>query len=564
MTTLACLAAAGIPATASAGGFDLPDNGARAVGRGGSYVVGVSDATAIYYNPGALSKQRGTQFLYNHNLVFHDVRFQRAPLSDAWGDDAGTSFPEAKNGENLFPLGLFAAASSDFGLENWQFGLGVFGPPAVGKHDYPAYGPQSFMLTKMNVLMAFYSATISWKYKDWFGIGVTGQYADLLSMEYGLVTDGTLLNTLSPVPDDTTQQLTTTLNLKDRTSGTAIVGLWGRPHRRVELALAARVIPVFFNATGSVEVDKETLVTGDVTVELPLVLPAKVRGGVRYIHPDPKNPEADLFDIELGAYWENWSVLEALQPELTGQISGQDLGTLDIRKEWRDTVSLRLGGDFNVLPAFSGKSGAKHPVSLTLRAGASYESAAANTNYSHLDFPSFARAGVSGGASLGWHGVYLTLGYMHVFQEKREVTEEFGKQFQERPLRPCPDLCDGFSGVPANAGTFTSRFDILSLGFDIKFRELLGDRRKRKKGGDEGQPPPPPPEADEADEADHEPAASPDSMASDADADTDVSGESDGSDIDTDTDTDTDAGTEGLSAGPVHAALHFGLGLTAG
>ena len=60
---LAMLATLGTAGTAYAGGFDLPDNGARAVGRGGSYVVGVSDPTAIYYNPGALSKQRGTQFL---------------------------------------------------------------------------------------------------------------------------------------------------------------------------------------------------------------------------------------------------------------------------------------------------------------------------------------------------------------------------------------------------------------------------------------------------------------------------------------------------------------------
>ena len=153
LPTLAMLGVLATPDTAHAGGFDLPDNGARAVGRGGSYVVGVSDPTAIYYNPGALSKQRGTQFLYNHNLTFHDTRFQRSPLSDVWGDDAGTEFPEARNDEKVFPLGLFAALTSDFGLENWQFGLGVFGPPAIGKHAYPSYGPQSFMVTNMDVLV---------------------------------------------------------------------------------------------------------------------------------------------------------------------------------------------------------------------------------------------------------------------------------------------------------------------------------------------------------------------------------------------------------------------------
>ena len=475
----------GLPSAAHAGGFDIPDNGARAVGRGGSYVVGVSDPTAMYYNPAALSKQRGTQLLYNHNLFFHDTRFQRAPLSDVWGDDAGTEFPEAKNAETLFPLGVFLAATSDFGLENWQFGLGIYGPPAIGKHTYPSYGPQSFMLTEMEILLAFYSASISWKYKDYFGIGVTGSYVDMISMKYGLVTDGTLGQDLSPVPDMASEQLTATLNLKDRTSGTAVIGLWGRPHRRVELALAARVVPIFLNPKGTVEVDKETLVTDEVTVDLPLTLPAKVRGGIRYIHPDPKSPDNDLFDIELGAYWENWSVLESLSPRLNGQISAQDLGTLELRKEWKDTLSIRLGGDFNVLPALA-ESTAAHPVSLTVRTGGFYESGAANDNYSNLDFPSYDRAGVGGGMSVGWRGVYLTVGYMHIFQEKREVTEAFAKQFQQRPIRPCPDRCNGLSGVPANAGTFTSRFDLLSLGLDFRFRELLGDRRKK-----DNNPPPP-------------------------------------------------------------------------
>jgi len=479
---LAGLATIAAPGGAQAGGFDIPDNGARAVGRGASYVVGVNDPTAMYYNPAALSKQRGTQIAYNQNITFHDTRFQRETLSDAWGADAGTTFEEARDKEKAFPLGIFAAVTSDFGLENWTFGAGVFGPPAVGKHEYPAYGPQSFQLTTMDVLLVFYSASAAWKYKDWFGIGVTGQYVDLIKMEYGLVADGTTApNAPSPVPSGDSTQLTTTLSLKDRTGGTAIVGLWARPHRRVELALASRVVPIRMKPKGTISVDKPTLVTEDVTVDLEFTLPVKVRGGLRYIHPDPNSPEDDLFDIELGAYWENWSTYDALEPKLDGQISGQDLEDLNIRKEWKDTLSLRLGGDFNVLPAFGGGRDKPHPVSLAVRAGGFYESGAVNTNFSHLDFPSFDRYGVGGGFSLGWHGVYATVGYSHIFQADQVVTETFAKQFQERPLRPCPDLCMGYSGAPANAGTFTSRFDILSFGVDIRFRELLSGRKKGKR-----------------------------------------------------------------------------------
>ena len=103
-----------------------------------------------------------------------------------------------------------------------------------------------------------------------------------------------------------------------------------------------------------------------------------------------------------------------------------------------------------------------------------WESAAAPTNYTHLDFPSFQRFGV--GAGLTWdvsRRVSLTASYMHVFQEDRDISEDFAKQYQERPLRPCPADCGGSEGVPANAGHFESHFDTLSLGLDIQFGQLL-------------------------------------------------------------------------------------------
>lgn len=478
--SMSCLLA---PSLARAGGFEFPDVGSRAVGRGGAFAVGASDLTALHYNPGALAKQRGTTILYNHNLVFHNTSFQRAALSSAWGDDAGTTFPEVRDARKLFGLGPFFAVGSDFGLENWTFAAGVYGPSAVGRHDFPEYGPQSFMLTDMNILLAYYSVAAAWKLRDVFGIGATLQYVDLISMKYGLVTDSTATpdGALDPVPVPPAQgstQLVTELDLKDRFSGTAIIGLWYRPHPRVEVAVASRVVPVFLKAKGGLETDQPTIVSDEVHVELPMTLPALVRGGVRYIH---AVKDREWFDLELSAQWENWSVVDAFDLKIDGEISGLPIQDISIAKNWKDTVSVRLGGDVNVLPPY-----------LTVRAGGFWESPAMRKNYSHIDFPSFMRGGIGAGLSGGYKGIYLTVGYMHIFQETREVSELGGKQFQQRPLRPCPDDCAGASGVPANAGTFTSRYDLLSLGLEVRFRELLGDRRGRRKKKGEAAPPPSP------------------------------------------------------------------------
>jgi hypothetical protein len=46
------------------------------------------------------------------------------------------------------------------------------------------------------------------------------------------------------------------------------------------------------------------------------------------------------------------------------------------------------------------------------------------------------------------------------------------------------------SGVPANAGRFQSSFDILTLGLDIQFRELLGHRAGRRRAPATPEPEP--------------------------------------------------------------------------
>jgi long-subunit fatty acid transport protein len=459
------------PGTATAGGFEIPDTGARAAGRGGAFTVGASDLTALHYNPGALAKFRGTTFLYNHNLIFHNTRFERAPLSDAWGDDAGTQFPEVSNGQRVFPLGVFAVLATDFGLENWTFAAGLHGPNAVGKHDYPAYGPQSFMLTNMDIVMAFYTVGAAWKLRDVFGIGLTVQYVDMMRMRYGLVTSADAPGTpLDPVPNPESSQLVTELDLKDRANASAQLGLWYRPHRRVEIGAATRFVPVFMNPRGTVNVDKETLVSDEVRAEMPLTLPATARAGVRYIHPR-KNGDDDLFDLELNVFYENWSTIDAYVLSFEGRLNGQEIQDVHIPKNWRDTVSVRLGGDLNVIPGH-----------LTLRAGGFWESGAVPQNYSHLDFPSFNRGGIGTGVTGGARGVYLTVGFMQVFQEPRQVDELYGRVSQQRPIAPCPDRCNGLTGVPANAGTFRSQFQLLNLGLEFRFAELIGRRERRGHG----------------------------------------------------------------------------------
>lgn len=473
-----------MPGVADAGGFEVPDQGARAVGRGGAYAVGAADLTALHYNPGKLATLGGTRVLYSHNLLFHRTDFQRATLSDAWGADAGTEFDLAQDRNRVFPLGGFGVAASDFGLKNWMFALGAYGPSAIGRHDYAAYGPQSFMLTKMDVVVIYYSAAVAWQLPNKFGVGVTLQYVDMPRMNYALVVDSTPTATLDPVPDDASTQLITDLQMKDRVGFTALIGLWGRPHPRLEIGAGGRVVPVKMKPKGGVTTDKTTLLSDDVTAQMEFQLPVQLRGGLRYMHPMRKagpgeEDVGDRFDIEVDLFWENWSQIDAYRMDFEGTINGQPIADQLIPKNWRDTFSVRLGGDVNLLDGH-----------LTLRTGGYFETGASHPHFAHLDFPSFNRGGVGGGITGSIRGISLTVGYMHIFQQTQEATELSAKSFQVRPLAGCPDRCGGLSGVPANAGVFRSNMDILALSLDFHFNEMFPKLGKKRRSKQESPPTP--------------------------------------------------------------------------
>ena len=62
----------------SAAGFEMPDNGTRALARGGAFTALADDLTAIAHNPGALIKLRGSSVLLGNHVFFVHERFTRA------------------------------------------------------------------------------------------------------------------------------------------------------------------------------------------------------------------------------------------------------------------------------------------------------------------------------------------------------------------------------------------------------------------------------------------------------------------------------------------------------
>jgi long-subunit fatty acid transport protein len=457
------------PRPAAAGGFELPDHGARAVGRGAAFTVRADDLTAIAHNPGGLSRLRGAGLLYSHNALYAPLRFTRAPsaVPQPAGTSDGSPDPLAtvENETPLFALGGFFVAATDFGLEDWTFAAGVYGPNAVGGQRWPVTGGQRWMLVELDAIIVYYSLAAAYGRRDRWGVGVTLQLAHQPMTRMSLVVDGAIGGAQSPYASGT--DVLATISLAAPPAPTALVGAWWRPVPWLELGASGRVVPVWLHASGDIALSNtpggsqftpQQLEVDGSAARLEMVLPPTARAGARYRHLDGAR---EVFDLELNVVYEAWSMVRGFDVELDGTIklfAAHEAPDVKLDKRWRDTLSLRLGGTWN-----------PDGLPLSLSAGTFVESGAVPNAYSHLDFPSFDRLGLSAGAHGTLGPLTWALSYSFIAQAPRSVSEAYGKVFQQRPIADCPDGCDGYDPVPANAGRFEGHVQLMSASVAYAF-----------------------------------------------------------------------------------------------
>ncbi len=460
---------------AHAAGLEFPESGAAAAMRGGAAVSGVTDPTASFLNPGVLSRLKGLRLTYNHNIIHSDISFTRAPSQIPATDlappyDGTVGRAPVSNETPWFFLNGLLAVSHDFGTP-LTFAASVYGPNSGGSARYDVSGGQRYMMTSLDGLLAFAGLSVAYGGESW-GVGVTGQYAMMPEMTYRMVVDGQpYTNDLNPY--EGAFDVEAEVRVSDMFAYSAIVGAWFRPLPNLEVAASGRVLPVRFNATGSVAVmntptgqtyspEQLTITGGGAAFDL--TLPPTARLGVRYRGLEETGVEGEeareRFDVELAVVYEAWHMMNQFNVDLQGTVTlfNSALSPVVIEKRWRDTLSARLGGTYRLTDT------------LALSAGGFYEQGATPKQYAHIDFPSFDRFGASGGLTLsGPGGLELLLGYLHIFESGATVSEAEAKVLQQRPIRPCPEGCDGYTGVPANAGRLTASFRSVSLGLRAAF-----------------------------------------------------------------------------------------------
>jgi long-subunit fatty acid transport protein len=500
---------------AHAGGFELPDNGTEALGRGGAFTAKADDGTALQYNVAGFAQQRGTKLLVNTNLWFSQYSFQRAgnyPDDPAntltpWG---GSRFPKIQDESGMFPE-PFLAASSDFGyFDRWTFAVGAFGPSAIGNRTFPeslgfAPNPARYDVVENHPQVIYFTGAASFRAFDWLDLGVALHYTYAkLHISQATLSDAVARGRGAGQCANVEYQPCDARSTLDTTGGTPTASFGALAHPIPELSIGANFRgPVKLTTEGDVNVITPRITPNAVFHPSPITfvvrMPAVLRVGARYSFLEKKWDDStwERADIEVNGTWEGWGSaqddgLHVIIPRLdaTNPPPGVNLTGIDFISphHYQNTWSIRVGGAYNI------------PLkknTLVLRAGMYHDSSASDPQYTRLDFDTLAKTAGTAGVGFKIDPFELNLAYAEVFSAARTV--EGGE------LRPVNGALQGrFADVnntpypSVNAGHYEGHTRVVSLGATVYFDGLIGPKRHgvapKAKAPEPPPAPPPTPE----------------------------------------------------------------------
>lgn len=532
---------------------ELPDNGSEQMGRGGAWVARASDSLATFYNPAGLAGQASRVTLQAnlvlHDTCFSRVKAAGDTTFGAsdplLGPDGRYPRTCSEPAASVAPqVGVTWRVSERLGI-----GFLLVTPSAAGSRTWPDFtsdaqgtpqpSPNRYMLLRQSGVIAFPTLGVGYEVLPSLRVGASVSWGfarlKLTSAVQAVNTDsanaandvranvqvkddfvpGLTLGTLwSPLPElDVAGFFRWSDAIRARgDAGTAANWFTARNARGD--ASGVRHADTIFEDCGT---GLPTTACGSGNnARVVLRIPMEAKVGVRWHKPRSSTPRwyggdvagtfprgssseprarprdplhDDVFDLEADVTWANNSAIDAVEIRFPGDASGRGLlpsavqgGELppnaDQPRRFSDVVGVRIGGDVNVLPD-----------RLALRAGAFFESSAANPATQSLDVAAGSRLGLALGATYRLRltraedapAVELSLGYGHVFVAEQDRSDPRASGLPALAGTSCngstpsgPNECsDGSPRYrtrwPVNLGTITNAASLVNLGLAYRF-----------------------------------------------------------------------------------------------
>jgi long-subunit fatty acid transport protein len=505
---LACLGVFVAASHAQAEGIETTVSGTVGLGRAAT-VLRVNDFMATWQNPANLAVIPSNDLGAELRLPLLDACFDRIQdpdakyrtMNPAQGYYGSESFKPVCNKGSIMPagnLGWAQAFESGFG-----YGIGFFTPAAVPNLEYGSdvvvsqalnpdnerypitlsgeESPNRFLLLKRQQLGGFLQVGAGYRFSPLVRVGASlgWGFATLQNRSIASVQGGTFQD----------QEVLNDVRVSDAFIPRAMASVVVTPLPSLELA-AALTYQGDVDGVGSIDVTANGIQGAprgncrapegtspgphcridDVKLTAPFPrLSATV--GVRYASLragrtralDPMKDEH--WDIELNGTWSQTSHVDQYSitvfegtPGARIAFSSSERGnalplpaTLTIPYNWKDTLGLRLGGDYNILPNF-----------LAVRAGVSYESNAIPTAYMNIDAWAVTRVGLHAGGTLKLGNLKLSIAYAHIFFGDVSVPLKQGRITEIVSANPT-------QAQPVNEGDYTASLNVISGQINYAF-----------------------------------------------------------------------------------------------
>lgn len=155
--------------------------------------------------------------------------------------------------------------------------------------------------------------------------------------------------------------------------------------------------------------------------------------------------------------WEGWSSFEEIKAtpndiEVEGVpgIGSIPVGPLSLPHYWRDTVSVRLGGDYKV------------DDTLTVRGGYNFETGAIPDGYYNVFAPDSDKHTLAAGMTWAFDGWELDASTAYYLFSDRQISTSNVRQIN-------PTDADNELATVVGNGEYSSRYVVLGLGVNYRF-----------------------------------------------------------------------------------------------
>lgn len=469
---LGALALAGPTARAEAGGFYIPEIGARASAMGGAATAATTDASAVIHNPAAMSGQAGTRVSLGGLLAMPAITYFRRPVDDP-GSGASLRF-DPVNSDGAPAIVPFVAALSDVLGHGLSIGLAVHAPFGASL-AYPESGAQRHVVTSIRLKTIFVGPALAYRITEQLSVGATLDYihSDLSIGQKNALQFVTGDPEAFPDPAAEVEGKTSIEAASPFALGSRIGLLYAEERFAVGVALR---IPVSLKMKGRGVVENSAITplldaagaelqpagrrTDDLSIELPLPLILSV--GTRF------NPVPWL-TIALDATWQRWSSFDRLTVDFDHELEllptpGATLSDVTSENRWRDAFSLRLGVEAEPLDS----------LPLCFRAGALFDQSPIDDRHFDLLAPDSDKVGLSGG--LGAHfelatgiALQLDVAFTHLFFAERSIAPSDVKLAGSMVPIPGTDKTILNKSAPSfYYGVTRSRAELLTLSVGLR------------------------------------------------------------------------------------------------